>query len=148
MEQIQEEQVLLVPFNANGNAALTIEDGDQRMILGSNGFRVDSSSGVHQSAIIGYNAEKNYMYIGSADQDKPINVCIQGNLVDIYNKDKLEKVAIIEKLQDKIVNLEQKLQDVTNKLEMVYYAPGMPGYILAESEYLEHTNEMKNISTQ
>jgi len=58
-----------------------------------------------------------------------LNFDINGKV--IFNGKELNPLELIEKMN----NLEKKVEDISLKINEIYYAPGMPGYLQAQESY-------------
>ena len=116
----------------------TIETQSQ-LILANNGFIIKTKTAV---VFIQYDENENCLIInGGTDNDEPVQLSLQGDL--IINDNKISVGKQLNLLTNKIQELETKINSLTLLLDEVYYAPGLPGYIKAEMEW-DARNEATN----
>ena len=116
--------------NNDGNVAVAIDDGIMQMRLGTNGIKIETGA---KSALVIFDPVKNCVFIGSgANTGDPIDLCIGGKIVDKTGNEYIGEITV---LKENIRLLEEKVAQLEEKIGMVYYAPGFPGYILAEQEF-------------
>ena len=68
----------------------------------------------------------------SSHSRKPIDLCIEGKIVDRSGQDYQRETFL---LKEEISALKEKITQLELKLDMVYNAPGMPGYLLSEENW-------------
>lgn len=122
--------------NGDGNIEedddVTLDRGGTNMIIGTNGIMIEA---IDSRAVIIYNVRTRTMEIKSAMPDQPCTALkVEGKIYANKNED---ISSIMKTLQERIDTLEEENKQMKNKLEEIYFAPGMPGYILAEEDWTE-----------
>jgi len=112
------------------------------MVIGSDGviFRTENAS-----VLLGFDPKNHTFVIRSENGDVQTDLHLHGNLLNKEGKP-VEGVLldIISELQHRLEKLENIVLEVQDKVEQMYYAPNMPGYYEAESEFLKEVDLQVN----
>ena len=61
--------------------------------------------------------------------------------ISLYSIQDLREVqSDVQHLRNENEALKKQVKDLSVKIEQIFYAPGMPGYLLAQEDFLEHCN--------
>lgn len=117
---------------------MNIDDGlGQRLVVGSNGLLFESVN----SALFTFDPVSNKISLKNVDPFKSISLDVAGDINmricenGVDNGQDTSLGNIIMELRKRIVNLENELLETKKILDSVYYAPGMPGYILSREHF-------------
>ncbi len=126
------------------NAAIVENEADgMRMILGTNGLKIENRD---TSVVLILDPTEKCLEIRSddeVDKNKTINLKVDGNIIYNKNENLFEK---FENLKNENVVLKKQLEELTLKLEQVYYAPGMPGYVECFEDFDDGINSTFQIN--
>lgn len=137
IEGILDAEDILDPENIGGDNTVVVENEhdflDRRetnMTIGTNGLMIESAD---SHVYFVYTPGKRILEVKSAKNSPNVSLKVEG---DVYaSGENIDMMTKIKLLEEKCSHLDLENARLSNMITEIYYAPGMPGYIQAETEF-------------
>ena len=111
------------------------EEGSQQMnlVIGTNGIMIESIS---SSAYLIFNPVKNMLELKSGSSTEKISLSVEGNIY--ATTEKIDVLHTVGQFKKELDEMKEKIAKLEEKLEEIYYAPEMPGYVKAHLDFSQN----------
>lgn len=116
-------------------------DGNTNMMILANGIMVEAING---KALIVYNPAKHIVEISGIGDQPPVSLCVEGRIL-LGKSGHIDLLNIINDLGARVENLQRENDNLRTIVNEIYYSPHMPGYLKAESSFVELASSQEAI---
>ena len=113
-----------------------LDRGETNMTIGTNGLMIESTD---SHVYLVYTPGKRVLEIKSAQDSPNVSLKVEGDI--FASGEKIDVMRKIKLLEEKCLALDVENARLSNIITEIYYAPGMPGYIKAELDFLDLCKE-------